>query len=173
MRNNCSVTSAKLIQKQLRVFNLSPMKKTAFLLVVSLLFYSCERVKDKTHESISKTGETVGKGTSEFFKSVSEGVDKTFESKLELSEELKQKGLQTGKFLIERSDNGKQNLLSVYFIFDRNFDERVSVKVFDAKGQEYGRVSQRVKGAKGEAKFFDFTFEPRTNIESRSRFIFE
>ena len=54
-----------------------------------------------------------------------------------------------------------------------DFKQNVSVKVFDQNGQEYGRVSLLVEAKKGEAKYFDFIFDQRTNIESKSKFVIE
>ena len=82
------------------------MRNISFILVlVSLLMFSCDRVKKKTKETINKSGEVVGKTATEFFEGVSEGVDKTLQCEIILSPELKEKELKTGKFanIAERS----------------------------------------------------------------------
>lgn len=149
------------------------MKINTLLFVLAFGLFSCEFRSGTPEEKVTRTGETVGKGTSDFIKGVSKGVSNTVQSKLEFSDALKAKGLQTGKFQIERSKTGKRSVLSVYLIFDQDFKKKVSVKVYDANGQEYGRISQLIEGKKGDARFYDFAFDPRTNLENRSRFTFE
>jgi len=63
--------------------------------------------------------------------------------------------------------------LSAYLIFNDDFDQRITVKVFDENGQEYGRVTNLVKGEKNEAKYFDFIFDNRTNIHGKGKLKFE
>lgn len=146
----------------------------AILLFANLnLFVSCNQAKEKAKQTINKTGETVGKGTSEFINGVSEGVDETFECELQISKQLSDRGLTNGKFKITDSKDTKDNILTAYLIFANDFKQNVSVKVFDQNGQEYGRVSLLVEAKKGEAKYFDFIFDQRTNIESKSKFVIE
>jgi hypothetical protein len=45
--------------------------------------------------------------------------------------------------------------------------------VISEDGQEYGRVTQHVKGNKGDAGFTDFVFDKRTNIDGRGKLLFE
>ena len=58
-------------------------------------------------------------------------------------------------------------------IFENDIDENVTVKVFNENGLEYGRVSQKVKGQKGDAKYVDLVFDKRTNIDGRGKVTFE
>ena len=90
-----------------------------------------------------------------------------------MSQALTAKGVKTGKFKITSSAGASDNILSLYLIFNNDFKQDISIKIFDSKGLEYGRLNQNVKGKKDEAKFVDFTFDKRTNIESRSKFIIE
>jgi hypothetical protein len=64
-------------------------------------------------------------------------------------------------------------MLSVCFIFKKDFSRRLMIKVFDSKGPETGRSSQLVKGKKDEAVYIDFIFEKRTNIYSDSKMTIE
>lgn len=145
------------------------------IIVLGLLtaFAACDRVKQTARETINKTGETVGRTTTEFADGVSEGIDKTFQSELAVSQALQQEGLRTGRFSIAGTDTTENNVLTVYLIFDKHFDKDLVVKVADRKGVEYGRVRQRVEGAPGEARYFDFVFNKRTQIESKSRLLIE
>lgn len=155
-------------------------KKITFLfgplliLFLSICFFiSCDRIKQKSKDAIHKTGETVGKGTSEFLDGVSKGVDQTFNCTIELSKLLGGKGLQFGKFKIENGKDETDNLLSVYLIFNNDIKDSVSAKVFDSNGNEYGRTGLVIEGKKGEAKYYDFIFDKRTDIERKSKFVIE
>ena len=137
------------------------------------LLAACDRVKRTAKETINKTGETVGRSTTEFADGVSEGIDKTYQSTLAVSPELQQEGLSAGRFSVGSTDSSKQNVLTAYLIFDKDFNRDVLVKVIDRKGVEYGRVRQHVAGTKGEAGYFDFVFNKRTQFESKSNIRFE
>lgn len=134
--------------------------------------FSCNRAKEKAKEAINKTGETVGKGVSEFADGVKEGVTKTFDCKVLLSNDLTSKGVSAGKFSIE-SDSTNDNKLVVYLIFDKDFNQPIRAKVFDVDNKEYGRTSVAVTGKAGEARFIDFVFDRRTDIETRSKIVLE
>lgn len=99
---------------------------------------ACDRVKEKTKAAINKGGETVGKGSSEFFSGVSEGIDQTFQCKVEVDKQLADQGISHGKFKIESSKDASNNQLTIYIIFDRDFNNSVTAKVFDKNGQEHG-----------------------------------
>ena len=149
------------------------MYKSFFAITCILFAISCSNAKEKAKEAINKAGETVGQSTTEFAKGVSEGVDKSLGSEIQLSAALTDKGLQTGKCIITSSEGSDDNILSLYVIFNKEFKQQVSVKIKDAKGLEYGRLQQEISGKTGEAKFIDFVFDKRTNIESKSKFIIE
>jgi len=145
-------------------------------LIVLLMFVtllSCNWAKSKAKDTVNKSGEIVAKAGSEFVDGVAKGVEKTFESEVKFSEQLKQKGLKSGKILVSSSDSASDNILTAYLIFDNDFDQSITVKVFNESGQEYGRVGQLVKGVKGEAKYVDFVFDKRTNIDGKSKITVE
>jgi hypothetical protein len=92
----------------------------------------------------------------------------TYQSTLSVSPELQQQGLSAGRFSVGSTDSTKNNVLTAYLIFDQNLDRNLVVKVVDRKGVEYGRVRQHVAGTQGEARYFDFVFNKRTQFESKS-----
>lgn len=146
------------------------MKKLTAIILISIVFASCQTVEDKTKKVINKGGEVIGSGASEFAKGISEGVDKTLECKISLSEDLQHKGLKTGKFSIETDSSGiHHNKLVLYMIFEKDIKQNISFKVLDNKGLESGRTVLNVNGKTGEAKYVDVIFDPRTDIENRSR----
>lgn len=138
-----------------------------FLFIFSISLLSCDWAKQKAKNAANKTGEVVAKTGSEFADGVKKGVEKTFQTQAILSEDLKSKGLQTGKILISETDSATDNVLTIYLIFDEDIDQNITAKVLDENGQEYGRATVLVKGQKGEAKYVDFVFDNRTNIDSK------
>jgi len=148
-------------------------KTATQLLTVVLLFSSCNWVKDKSRETVNKTGEVVAQTGSEFVNGMSKGIVKTFRNKVVFSDALVQSGLSCGKTLIGSTDSGKDNLLSVYFIFNKAFDHKVLIKLFTEDGEEYGRASLHLKGLQDEARYEDVVFDKRTQIDSRSKITVE
>jgi hypothetical protein len=151
------------------------MKKAGItLILMSLMICACDGLKQKTKESINKGGEVVGKTATEFIEGVTEGVDKTLQCELSLSEDLLEKGLQTGKFSIESDSlGGKNNLLTLYLIFNKDFSSTIVAKVYDKNGLEIGRAKLAILGRAGDAGYYDFVFDKRTYIEVRSKITFE
>jgi hypothetical protein len=148
--------------------------KLLILLIVTLVIISCETVKEKTKKSINAGGEVVGKTATEFFEGVSEGVDKTLQCEITLSQFLKDSGLTTGKFSIDSDTiSGKNNLLILYLIFDKDFSKTILVKAFDKTGLEIGRTKLKIDGKAGDAKYYDLAFDKRTHIEVKSKFSIE
>lgn len=137
-----------------------------------LAFTSCNRVKEGTKEVINKTGETVGRASGEFLEGVSEGVDRSFDCEIVLSENLKSKGITTGKFSISDS-SGRKNQLSLYLIFNKDFSSRIMARVSDKKGLENGRSTVEVTAKASDARFVNFVFQPETDIEVKSKIYIE
>lgn len=151
------------------------MKKSGIMLIlITSMIMACDGLKQKTKETINKGGEAVGKTATEFIEGVTEGVDKTLQCELSLSEDLLEKGLRTGKFSVENdSIGGKNNLLTLYIIFNKDFNSTIISKIFDKNGLEIGRTKLSVNGRAGDAGYYDFVFDKRTYIEARSKISFE
>jgi hypothetical protein len=137
----------------------------AFALAVA---FSCNNVKEKARNTINKGGETVGEIATEFTEGVTEGVDRTLDSKIVLSEGVKAKGISTGKFYIENDSLGKDNKLVIYIINNKDFSGSLTFKVIDKKGIEFGRQQLVIDIKAGAAGYHDVVFDPRTNIEVKS-----
>ncbi len=149
------------------------MQKNILLFGIVLLFASCDKVKETTKETINKSGEVVGKASTEFIEGVSEGVERTLDCSIVVSENLQKKGIATGKFSINNSTEGENNLLSLYIIFNQDFKGDIWVKIFDKKGLEAGRTHLLISAKANEAKYFDFNFDKRTQIETKSQISLE
>lgn len=147
------------------------MRYIIFVIAISLI--SCNWAKEKTKETVNKTGEVVAKTGSEFVDGISKGIEKTFQNEVIISDSLKKHGIQTGKIIINSTDSSRDNILSAYLIFNNDLNQPITIKVISNEGQEYGRVTQTITGKKGEAKYIDFIFDKRTNIDSKGKLMFE
>ena len=149
------------------------IKRWFSITVLAALLVSCntETVKEKAQSSINNTGKSIGRGTREFIKGVKEGVDKTIQCKVELDPALKDRGINPGKFYISQTKGASDNMLVIYLVFEQDFNRKISIKLFDKNGQEYGRTSAMVADKAGEAHNVDFAFDSRTEIEAKSKFV--
>lgn len=141
--------------------------------VLVLLFMSCNRIANKTKESINRGGEVVGESATEFFDGVSEGVDKTLECKILLSKNLVKKGLKKGIYDVESQSIGNNNKLTLYLIFNKDFEKVLIAKAYNKSGLEIGRAKSTVTGKKGDAGYYDFEFDERTDIGFRNKITIE
>lgn len=143
-----------------------------FLFLV-IVFTSCEQVKTGTKNAIDKTAETAGKVGTDIVTKVGDGVQKSLECKVQLSEALHQAGVQSGKLYFDKGLEGNENVLSVYLIFQKDFAKILSVKALDENGLEYGRAHLMVKAKKDSANYFDFRFNKKVRLELKSTFVIE
>lgn len=144
------------------------MKNIIIASMALAFLFSCNNVKEKAKDTINKGGETVGEIATEFTEGVTEGVDRTLDNKIVLSEALKAKGISTGKFYIENDSLGKDNKLVVYIICNKEFNGTLTFKVIDKKGIEFGRQQLTLNSRAGAAGYHDVVFDSRTNIEVKS-----
>ena len=144
------------------------MKHTRFLLfAIAFSLFACNSSTIK--EKINQAGDVAGQTAGEFIEGASKGVQKAFDVKVELSESLKSKGIELGKSTVSSDSLGTDNLLSQYVIFNQDFSGTLTARVFDSSDKEMGRAAVEVEGKQKEARFIDFRFDPRTNIDSKCR----
>jgi hypothetical protein len=146
------------------------MLKQWFSIIAAYILVSCHHVDNKAKQMLHQTGETAGKVGGEIVNSVNEGVKQSMQCQVQLATGLSSKGIQTGK-LSFASNGGTDNVLRLYLIFNEAFTGRLSIRVTDEKGLEYGRTALDIKAIKGSAGFYDFVFDTRTNLEGKSTFI--
>lgn len=147
-----------------------------YYILVSVLFLascSCNDTKHKVKETIEDGGELLGKTAGTFGKGVSKGVEETFTVNISVSDQLTASGIELGKVVLESDSTGKDNVLNVYIIFNKAFDHEVSLKVYDSHKREMGRSHKHITASEDSAAYFDFHFDPRTNIDSDSKIIME
>ncbi|MFN5418364.1 MAG: hypothetical protein ACK5B9_15000 [Flavobacteriia bacterium] len=122
-------------------------------------------------EKINKAGDVAGQTAGEFFEGVSKGVQKAFDVDIDLPENLKTQGIEFGKSTISSDSVGSDNLLNLYVIFNKDFKGEFTAKVLDDKSKEMGRARTEILGKKGDAKFFMFHFDEKTNIDSKNKIV--
>jgi len=154
----------KLIDKMINVRN-------AGLVIIVLAIFACNRVKETTKEVIHTAGEVAGKSASEFGDGVVEGIDQTFGCTVKLSPELIAAGVSTGKYTLPDSAGTGKYTLSIYLIFAKDYSNSIQSIVNNEAGLEYGRTKCIIDAKANETGYYDFVFDKRTNIESKSVFI--
>ncbi len=148
------------------------------LVLAPALLTGCDEFTDRA--KLQKAGETVGRSATVIVDGIGEGIKRADSRQLVLADDLKQRGLRTGKFRVDKAETGVtetapdgDNRLTVYCIFDKAFARPVTVTLFDEAGQEYGRTRLDLKGKAGEARNVDFVFDPRTDIERGTKMMIE
>lgn len=116
--------------------------------------------------SIEKTGEKTGEVVGEFIKGASSGVQNSFKVEVEVDSALQKKGLALGKIIIANDTLGVDNLVSVYCIFNNDFSDTLMLKAYDNQNLETGRSRLVVQARKDDARFYDFVFDRRTNLDA-------
>ncbi len=144
---------------------------TLITLVIFAIIYSCS--SDGIKEKINKTGDAAGQVLGEFASGMSSGVEKAVQPKIEISDKFKDKGIAFGKMTISSDTVSNENVLIAYIIFNVKYQGDIMAKVFDNKNAEMGRAKINIVGDKDDAKFFEFHFDRRTDIDNDSRIVIE
>ena len=148
------------------------IKQTRFLFAaMAFALFACNSSTIK--EKINQAGDVAGQTAGEFIEGASKGVQKAFDVNVELAEVLKAQGISLGKSSVSSDSTGTDNLLVQYVIFNADFSGTLTAKVFDSAGREMGRAVAAVTGKTNEARYIDFRFDPRTNIDSKCRLTIE
>ena len=150
------------------------MRTVVLLLSCAITITACHSVTDSTKKAINKTGQAIGTGASELVRGIASGVENSLNDSFFVSASLKDKGVTVGKFNVTNDTSSpNKNKLSLYMIFAKDFKGTVTAKVFDKDGQEYGRATATVAARHEDAKFVDFIFDNRTDLEGKSKFVME
>lgn len=156
------------------------MRTTILLGLTVLALVACDRLTEKGGATLHKAGETMGRSATVIVDGIGEGIKRADKRVLVVGEDLKKKGLRTGKFRVDKADAGLtdkdpegDNRLTIYCIFDQNLDRAVTATLFDEAGEEYGRTKVKLTGRAGDARNVDFVFEPRTDIERGTKIMLE
>ncbi len=147
--------------------------KTIHILSFGVIFFLASCSSCQVKEKANKAGDAAGQVLGEFASGLTSGVEEAIEVSINPSEELKNKGIQFGKMTVTSDSVGTDNLLTTYVIFNQDFKSTLTAKAFDNKGLEMGRVKLNVTGKKDEARFIEFHFDKRTNIDNNSKLTIE
>lgn len=146
------------------------MKYISFLILITwMTACSTSTVKDK----INKAGNVAGEAAGEFLEGASKGVVSAFDVEVSLSDALKNKGLELGKTEVSSGDEGHDNLLIAYVIFNKPFKGTLRAKAFDDKAGEIGRASVETDAKQDDAIYLEFYFDKHTNIDSKNKLTIE
>lgn len=147
--------------------------KSISVFILILCFVSCNWAKDKARDTIHKGGEIVGKAGAEAADGVRKGVEKSFANLVEATLELASKGIELGRIIVNGTDSTSDNIVSVYIIFHNDFKSKVVARAIDENKNEFGRTTMEITAAANEAKYFDFVFDRRTNLDRNDKIILE
>lgn len=137
--------------------------RVVFLLVVLFVFTQGCRTEEG-NERLADAGTKVGTSAATAVKSIKAGIEKVASINIVVADPLIAKGISIGKVKLGNK-GGRHNMLNVYMIFDKKINRNVTMKVFNSNGNEIGRTRMLLKANDGEAKYIDFVFDPRTNID--------
>jgi hypothetical protein len=139
------------------------------LLIMVVLFSCGLGVKEKANQAGNAVGEVAG----EFVEGAVHGASEAFEVKVSFSGALVEKGVSFGTCTVGSDSTGKDNMVTLYAMFAKDFEGNVTAKVFDAKDREIGRSNQTLKSKAQDAKYIEFHFDPHTNIDSNCKVVVE
>jgi len=147
------------------------MKKIVLCTTSFLFLAACS--SDSIKEKINKAGDVAGQTAGEFIEGASKGVQKAFDINVALPDMLKEKGIAFGKAGVYSDSLGRDNMLVLYVIFNKDYKGTLTAKVFDEQSLEMGRSVVTVTGQKEEAKYVEFHFGKYTNIDSKNTLTIE
>ncbi len=147
------------------------MKKVILFLITIGLNTSC--LTDSGNEKLANASKNVGQSAAKVVSGLKTGIEKVAKINIELSENLKNRGLSLGKTKLDSKNGGRHNMLNVYVIFDKKINKNVIVKVYNNQNEEIGRTKSLISGDAGEAKYIDFIFDKRTNIDRDYKIVME
>jgi hypothetical protein len=146
---------------------------TTYIFCLSVFIGSISCRTDSGNEKLANASKNVGQSAAKVVSGLKTGIEKVAKINIELSENLKTRGLSLGKTKLDSKNGGRHNMLNVYVIFDKKINKNVIVKVFNNQNEEIGRTKSLISGDAGEAKYFDFIFDKRTNIDRDFKIVME
>ena len=147
------------------------ISKSILLFAIASISIACRT--ESGNERLEGASAKVGESASKAVKGIKAGIEKATKINIELSENLKTRGLSLGKTKLDSKNGGRHNMLNVYLIFDKKISRIVLVKVLNNQNEEIGRTKTQISGDAGEAKYVDFIFDKRTNIDRDFKIIVE
>jgi len=149
------------------------MTQRSLIILLAIMLGACSPRKIK--ENINKTGDAAGQAIGEFTSGVTTGVKKVIDAHVTMHDNLKNQGITLGKVIVteDSASAGNENVLIIYIIFNKDFKGIITAKAFDNKNLEMGRTKLNVEGKKDDARYFEFHFDHRTDIDKDSQLTIE
>jgi hypothetical protein len=144
-------------------------------LIILLGILLCACTPGKIKENINKTGDAAGQAIGEFTSGVTTGVKKVIDAHVTMDDNLKNRGISLGKVIVteDSASAGNESVLIIYMIFNKDFNGTITAKAFDNRNLEMGRTKLDVEGKKDDARYFEFHFDRRTDIDKDSKLTIE
>ncbi|MEH1006604.1 hypothetical protein VDP25_02585 [Winogradskyella sp. ECml5-4] len=95
------------------------------------------------------------------------------ECKIILSNDLQKNGIKTGAYVIDSQSSSNKNKLTLYIMFDTDFNKEVIAKAYNKSELEIGRAKTTIQGQEGDAGYYTFLFNKQTDIGFRNTIIIE
>lgn len=125
---------------------------------------------DKQDESVAKqAGDKVGQVVTEFASGVGQGVDKSMEVTVELSEALTGRGVEMTMSKSLGMDPTRKGI-SVYLISSQPLKTSLMAKALNKEGQEIGRSVVDVEFGADDAQYVAFPFDAKMDTQLVERY---
>lgn len=144
---------------------------TTALVAAALLVSSCNWAETKTKQALNKGGELAGSAATEVIEGVTTGVERTWKVEVELSSELKARGLQLGRTQVVSDEQGRDNRLVIYLSTDKGLRDTLSAIALDKDMLEMGRTTLVVDAPPNSGDHYVLQFQDRTDLERKSRVV--
>jgi len=144
---------------------------TTALVAAALLVSSCNWAEKKTKQALNKGGEFAGSAATEVIEGVTTGVERTWKVDVELSSELRARGLQLGRTQVVGDEQGRDNRLVIYLSTDKGLRDTLSAIALDKDMLEMGRTTLVVDAPPNSGDHYVLQFQDRTDLERKSRVV--
>lgn len=145
------------------------MKSLLLFVAIIIVALGCGRVVDGTKDALNKGGELAGSAATEVIEGVTSGVENTWSLDVQLSDDLRSRGLAIGKTQVEADSAGMDNMLILYLSAERAFADTLQAIAVDEDGREMGRSALVLDLSAGSANYHTLKFQSRTDLERKSR----
>lgn len=142
---------------------------TPIALLLVLMLSGCNWAESKTKQVLNKSGELAGSAATEVIEGVTTGVERTWKVDVQLSQALRDKGLQLGRTVVLSDEQGRNNRLKVYLSTDVGMQDSLSAIAYDKDSLEMGRTTLVLNALPNSGDHYELLFQNDTDLERKSR----
>jgi len=113
---------------------------------------------------------SVSEGIGEVFKGASEGFDESLTKVSVVLKDSLANYAELGRTGKHTCDSTKETSVSVYMIFNKEFEGKVLLKAYDGDNVELGRKSVQLKMSEDSAAYVDFKFDDHVPVDLAQHF---